>query len=142
MRQVFLDTSHLLATLSPRDNLHATSNHIAAELTLDRSVTFCTTMLVLAELLASLSGGGSRIRTNAADFVTSLQRNKRVLVERLTPELFDAGLRFYRARPDKAYSLTDCVSMVLCRERGISDVLTGDRDFEQEGFIALLRVRR
>ncbi len=35
--------------------------------------------------------------------------------------------------------MTDCISMVVCRERGITDVLTYDRDFEQEGFVAMLR---
>jgi predicted nucleic acid-binding protein len=35
--------------------------------------------------------------------------------------------------------MTDCMSMVVCRERGISGVLTYDHDFEQEGFVAMLR---
>jgi len=35
----------------------------------------------------------------------------------------------YRARPDKEYSLTDCMSMhVMCRE-GLTDVLTNDHHF-------------
>jgi predicted nucleic acid-binding protein len=34
--------------------------------------------------------------------------------------------------------MVDCMSMVLCRERGIREVLTADRDFEQEGFTILL----
>ena len=43
-----------------------------------------------------------------------------------------------RRRLDKGYSLTDCMSMVLCHEQGISDVLKHDRHFEQEGFAILL----
>lgn len=35
--------------------------------------------------------------------------------------------------------MVDCISMQICRARRITDVLTGDRDFEQERFIALLR---
>ena len=42
------------------------------------------------------------------------------------------------ARPDKDYSRTDCMSMVICREEGITVVLTHDRHFEQEGFVRLL----
>jgi len=41
-------------------------------------------------------------------------------------------------RQDKTYSLCDAVSFVLMRQRGISDALTTDRHFEQEGFIRLL----
>jgi len=42
------------------------------------------------------------------------------------------------ARLDKSYSFVDCASMVICKERGIEEVLTADHDFEQEGFRILL----
>jgi predicted nucleic acid-binding protein len=41
---------------------------------------------------------------------------------------------------DKGYSLTDCFSMSVMRERGMDEILTADHHFEQEGLIALLRV--
>lgn len=37
-------------------------------------------------------------------------------------EAFIAGLTLYKARPDKGYSLTDCISMHAMRERGITDI--------------------
>lgn len=52
---------------------------------------------------------------------------------------FLAGLELYRARPDKGYSLTDCISMQTMRREAISDVLTNDHHFQQEGFRALFR---
>lgn len=55
-----------------------------------------------------------------------------------TPDLFFSGVDLYRRRLDKGYSLTDCMSMVVCRELAIADVLTHDRQFEQEGFAILL----
>lgn len=36
------------------------------------------------------------------------------------------------------YSHTDCLSMLIKRERGITDVLTHDAHFTQEGFHILL----
>jgi predicted nucleic acid-binding protein len=54
-------------------------------------------------------------------------------------ESFLAGLQLYRARPDKGYSLVDCISMQAMRKEGLSEVLTNDRHFEQEGFRALFR---
>ena len=54
-------------------------------------------------------------------------------------ESFLAGLELYRTRPDKGYSLTDCISMQTMRRAGITQVLTNDRHFEQEGFQALFR---
>ncbi len=35
---------------------------------------------------------------------------------------------------DKHYSLTDCVSMQAMRREGLTDVLTNDHHFTQEGF--------
>ena len=34
---------------------------------------------------------------------------------------------------------TDCLSFVVMRDEGISQALTGDRNFEQAGFTALLK---
>ena len=49
------------------------------------------------------------------------------------------GLDFYVSRADKAYSLVDCISMDTIRQMGLTEVLTNDHDFTQEGFIILLR---
>lgn len=48
------------------------------------------------------------------------------------------GLQLYEARLDKGYSLVDCISMATLRREGITDVLTTDCHFVQEGFHALL----
>jgi hypothetical protein len=42
-------------------------------------------------------------------------------------------------RADKNYSLTDCISMQTMRREGITEALTTDKHFEQEGFRALFR---
>ena len=44
----------------------------------------------------------------------------------------------YERRPDKDWSLTDCLSFLLMEERGITEALTADHHFEQAGFRALL----
>lgn len=56
-----------------------------------------------------------------------------------TVNLFDAGIAFYDARPDKQWSLTDCISFVVMDERGLTEALTGDHHFEQAGYAALLK---
>ena len=52
----------------------------------------------------------------------------------------ERGLALYRARPDKAWSLIDCISFMVMTERGITEALTGDHHFEQAGFRAPLRL--
>ena len=43
-----------------------------------------------------------------------------------------------RERADKNYSLCDAASFVVMRQRGISESLTTDKHFRQEGFVRLL----
>ena len=51
------------------------------------------------------------------------------------------GLDFYASRADKAYSLVDCISMDTMRQMGLTEVLTNDHHFTQEGFTIELIVR-
>ena len=44
-----------------------------------------------------------------------------------TPESFSAGLRLYAERPDKEYSLTDCISIATMKAQGMTESTTGDR---------------
>ena len=60
-----------------------------------------------------------------------------VRAERTSSEAFDAAFALYETRLDKGYSLTDCGSMLALRTLGVSEVLTSDHHFTQEGFTIL-----
>lgn len=49
------------------------------------------------------------------------------------------GIELYSQRPDKNWSLTDCISFQVMKSFGITEALTGDHHFEQAGFVALLK---
>jgi predicted nucleic acid-binding protein len=51
----------------------------------------------------------------------------------------ERGLDLYDARPDKEWSLTDCISFIVMQDHGTYEALTGDHHFEQAGFVALLK---
>ncbi len=53
-------------------------------------------------------------------------------------DLFWRGIKLFDARPDKEWSLTDCISFEVMAELGLTDALTADHHFEQAGFRALL----
>jgi predicted nucleic acid-binding protein len=53
--------------------------------------------------------------------------------------VFERGVDLYNDRPDKEWSLTDCISILVMEENGITEALTGDHYLEQAGFIALLK---
>ena len=61
-----------------------------------------------------------------------------VIVRPQTHQSFLDGFALYKARPDKEYSLTDCISMEAMRAEGITEILTHDSHFTQEGFTILL----
>lgn len=65
--------------------------------------------------------------------------NSRIIVLPQTRDSLLRGLELYKARGDKQYRLTDCISMSAMRERNIREVLTHDHHFQQEGFLLLLQ---
>ncbi len=138
MREVFADTAYHVAVIDTRDQHHEIAVAIGESLRREGAA-FVTTAAVLVEFLTFLSAHGERIRIAATRYVDTIRAERSFTVLPQTPEMFDAALDLYRMRPDKTYSMTDCISMVVCGGRGISDVLTYDHDFEQEGFRALLR---
>jgi predicted nucleic acid-binding protein len=132
MRRVFADTFYWIALLYRRDPWHARVAAFSQTITdTDRVL---TTDAVLTELLAALSAGGAHLRHEAVMLVDDLLNDAQVRVVEAIRGLFLDGLSLYRARPDKAYSLTDCMSMHVMRREGLTDVLTHDRHFTQEGF--------
>ncbi len=72
-------------------------------------------------------------------FVRELLEHPTVLVRQQSRDSFLVGLEFYEARPDKSYSLTDCISMAVMQEERMTDALTGDNHFAQEGFNLLFQ---
>ncbi len=136
MRKIFLDTAYLQALVDTRDSLHQSSVAITDELDIFLSV---TSEMVLTELLNALSGRGGYLGDAALDIVDKLHQDSSVEIIPQTSQLFAEALLFYRQRRDKSYSLTDCASMLIMRQQNLSDVLTFDRHFQQEGFNALLR---
>jgi predicted nucleic acid-binding protein len=96
-----------------------------------------TTAWVLTELADGLAGQSTR-----GTFITlerRLRGDPRMVIVECGAELHNRGLELYRSRPDKNWSLSDCISFVVMADRGINAALTADHHFEQAGFNALLK---
>ena len=133
MKRVFADSFYFFAILNEEDPLH----DFAVELTGTFRGELVTTGWILTEV-----GGGFRqphLRDLFLELNERLKSNPHVRIEPCSDELFDAGIDLYRNRPDKSWSLTDCISFVIMQHEDINEALTGDRDFEQAGFVALLK---
>ena len=135
MTTVFADTVDWIAIVRPNDPWAASANRARQLLGAARLV---TTDEVLVEFLTALAGAGERSRDRAAKMVRAILTHAGVEVISQSHDSFLRGLALYEGRPDKDYSMTDCISMERMRERSISAVLTNDRHFAQEGFAALM----
>jgi predicted nucleic acid-binding protein len=137
MRTVFADTFYWIAFTNVQDLAHERAKGFTRS---SMPGTICTTEEVLIEYLNFFAGWGPHFRRKASINVQNMQESQTVQIVPQTPASFLAGLSLYRARLDKGYSLTDCISiMQTMRAEGITEVLTNDMHFEQEGFRALFR---
>ena len=137
MRMVFIDSLHLIALIL-RDQWYISSLQIYEHLS-SSGVRFVTTYEVLTEVLAGVSRGRPEIRTEAVATARDIIADPNITLVQPSADLFTRGLELYASRPDKRYSLTDCVSMIVMSDMDITEVLTHDRDFENEGFIRLIK---
>lgn len=136
MSAVFADTFYWIAITNIDDFAHGRAKSLI------RSVAprmLVTTEEVLTEYLNYFSAWGPHFRRKALTNVQHILSSYSVEVLPQTAASFAAGLALYSARPDKNYSLTDCISMQTMRRAGIAEALTNDSHFEQEGFRALFR---
>jgi predicted nucleic acid-binding protein len=130
MRVYLVDTWFLIAVIDRFDQHHRQAVQINERTT---NAVFVTHEGVLAEFLTYFSGSGRVQRHAAVQRVRSLRAHPQYSVASFSP-LFPAAIDLYSHRLDKEYSVIDCMSMTLMRERGISHVLTNDHHFRQEGF--------
>ncbi len=133
MAPVFADTAYYLALLNPRDALHPRS--------LEQSRALISPVLTTAWVVQELADGLSSPKSRGAflSFLETLEADENTTLIEPDPALWRRGLALYRTRPDKAWSLTDCISFIVLTDHGLTDALTGDHHFEQAGFRALSR---
>jgi predicted nucleic acid-binding protein len=134
MTRVFADAVYWVAVANRKDQWYAKVAGVMRSL---GPVTLVTTEEVMDEFLAHYSGHGPVLRNLAVAVVERAMASPRVVVRPQTHQSFLEGLAFYKARPDKGYSLTDCISMETMRQEGLAAVPTHDHHFKQEGFTTL-----
>ena len=93
-----------------------------------------TTDEVLAEYLTLFATAHEQMRRKAVVNAQRILNNPGVRVIPQSHDSFLSGMALYEERPDKRYSLIDCISMQTMRREGLTDILTNDRHFEQKAF--------
>lgn len=130
---LFADSFALIAWLNPRDNAHPIVSAYLEGFT----GRLLTTEWVLMELADALASPESRC--TVAAFLRAVRSDSMFEIVGYLPAVYQAGFDLFANRPDKAWSLTDCISFQVMSHRSISEALTGDRHFEQAGFRAVFK---
>jgi predicted nucleic acid-binding protein len=130
---IFIDTGYILALANTRDKYHS----LARDVSFRVKPPFLTTEAVLIEISNALSG--LKWRSIAIATLEDLRSDPhRVEVLPVDTTLFERAFSLYRSRRDKTWGMTDCISFVVMREKGLRQALTTDQDFEQAGFQNIL----
>ena len=124
---VFVDAWFYIALMHAGDEHH---DRVAAWFRTYRG-RFVTTRPVLTEFANSLSA--PRFRSKVAAMLWRLENDPRVRIIGSSDALYARGLALYSQRPDKEWSLTDCMSFVAMQDEGIEEALTNDHHFTQAG---------
>jgi predicted nucleic acid-binding protein len=130
---VFADTFALIAWLNPQDSAHS---QVAAYL---NSFTgrLLTTDWVLVEFADALSAPSAR--SSAVAFLRAVRADPQFEIIGNSRDIFEGGFSIFANRPDKGWSLTDCISFDVMNERKLTDALTADQHFVQAGFRAVFK---
>lgn len=131
-REVFLDTGYLLALERRTDQNHPTALEHWRSLGRERLPRLGSTAYVFDETVTYLNSRG--LHASAVKVGKRLLASPSVELVHVGEDLLRKAFGLLERRPDKRYSLTDCVSFVVMGERGIAMALAFDRHFEQEGF--------
>lgn len=134
---LFLDTGYVIALSSPRDRYHEAALHWEQRIRAE-SMPVVTTRAVQLEIGATFSRVA--YRSAGAAILQAFERDAGITVVPLDDDVYGHALALYTSRPDKDWSLTDCVSFVVMRDRAITK-LTTDAHFSQAGFEVLLQAR-
>ena len=133
MKLLFADTAFYIALVNPHDAFHPKALDLARRC----EQRLLTTEYVLVEVGNFLSRSGDR--SLFVRLIKALRGDPNLAILPSERILFERGLNLYASRMDKDWSLTDCISFVVMKERTITEALTGDHHFEQAGFKILLK---
>lgn len=129
---VFGDTIYWIALVVKQDQYHTRARDWTPLIT-GRITTTNAVLLEVANALARPNW-----RASVVALIEHLRRRSDVDVFPLDSTSWQRGWDLFISRPDKAWSLTDCISFEIMQQAGLTDALTADEHFRQAGFRPVL----
>jgi predicted nucleic acid-binding protein len=132
--RLFVDSAFLLALFNRRDQHHERAHRLLRSFEQCREL--WTTEAVMLEVAAAFRAPGQR--PIAVRLWDQFHCDPRCSCVAVSGDPLREGVDLFRDRPDKSWSLTDCISFVVMSEHQLTAALTNDHHFVQAGFRALL----
>jgi predicted nucleic acid-binding protein len=135
---VFWDTAAFVALSNADDDLHAAAVAVSVKLAQSR-----THVLSTDAILTEVANTFSKVawRPLARSIIAAMQESATggaATIVHIDSNLWQRGWQLFVERPDKEWSLTDCISFVVMQDYGVKRVFTSDHHFTQAGFTRLL----
>jgi uncharacterized protein len=131
--RLLLDTVFVQALLNRRDQYYRQALALLPRVRTAKEVWI--TEAVLIEVANALSAVN---RLGAVEFIRSCYRTSNMQVVPVDASLLDKALLLYETRPDKTWSLTDCLSFVVMEQEELMYAVTADEHFLQAGYHTLM----
>ena len=138
MTDIFADTAGWGHLVDPTQSQHrqAATLYRASR---QQGQKFITTNYILAELVALLTSPLRITRPAIIAFINGLKTSPYIEIIHINTALDEQAWQLLSQRQDKEWSLVDCASFVLMKQRGLLEAFTTDEHFEQAGFVRLLK---
>ncbi len=133
---VFIDTAGWVALIYRRDDYHLRAKHVYVSLEQMKRMTTDAVLIETCNMFSKMP-----LRPLARALIEKIREAEKLgvlEVTHVTEALIDRGWELFQRRPDKDWSLTDCISFVVMQDKGINKAFTTDHHFEQAGFEKLL----
>lgn len=98
-----------------------------------------TTNYVLLELVALLTTPLRIPRSRQVKTIETIKGSTWVEIVHIDALLDEKAWQLLKTREDKRWSLVDCSSFEVMRQRNITEAFTTDHHFEQAGYLAVLK---
>ena len=126
---MFIDTSGFFSVNDKAEKHHAEAHELY-----NQAWFRMTTNYVLDEFVA-LATARKLSREKILAFSEEILVDETIEIVWIDEDLHTKAVELLKNRKDKLYSLCDAVSFVVMRKRNITEALTTDHHFEQEGFV-------
>lgn len=134
MKPVFVDTGAWLAIAVSRDDMHQAAAAYAAHIA-QRSLPLLTTNYVLSEAYTRVRYDDGHAKALAFDaIIQEMTRKRQLRIRWVNPAIHAAALEIFRKYADHDFSIADCASFVVAREKRVHEVFGFDRHFVTMGF--------